>query len=68
MTEEQKKQYFREYYQKHKDKYKPMSPEYKRAYYMKNRERILKKANDRYRIKCGLKPKGEINDTNSLQK
>lgn len=50
MTEEQKKAYNHQAYLKRKD----IAKEYAKRYYEKNKERIKKEANKRYKIKCGL--------------
>lgn len=50
MTEEQKKAYNHQAYLKRKES----AREYAKLYYAKNKDRIKKEANKRYRIKCGV--------------
>lgn len=48
----------RRWYEKHKEN----ALSYQKAYYQKHKEELRKKANERYRIKCGLKAKDVKND------
>ena len=50
MTKEQKKAYNHQAYLKRKES----AREYAECYYEKNKEKIKKEANKRYKIKCGL--------------
>lgn len=49
---EERKDYWHLYYLKHRER----KLEQQKEYYERHREEIKKKANNRYRIKCGLKP------------
>ena len=49
---EEHRDYWHQYYLKHHEKKLVQQKEY----YERHREEIKKKANNRYRIKCGLKP------------
>ena len=53
MTKEEKSEYRHNAYMKRREKQLQVQHEY----YIKHREEILKKANNRYRIKCGLEVK-----------
>ena len=44
-----------EYNHRRYEKEKKSRLEYQKGYYQRNRERIKNKANERYRIKCGLR-------------
>lgn len=52
------KQYKRRWYEKHKE----YVLNYQKEYYQKHKKRLQEKANNRYRIKCGLKPLEDNNE------
>jgi len=51
LSPEEKKEYYRLYYAKNKDRYNKNSPVYCKRYYDKNRERFIEKATNLHKSK-----------------
>ena len=51
----------KEYYHRRYEKDRESRIKYQKEYYQKNKTRIKEKANNRYRLKCGLRIKDENN-------